>query len=409
MRTLVVTALVVGAQSFQAPAAVARYQCTRTVNNIQCSSSNSAGLRKRDKVARAFSRTLFWRSKDGGKAQGTVEGLDAPSSSPGIRLGALRAQGAETVARREAMSEACADKLSALRAVPRIRTIPAPSPAPPVENLQSLPLRLVFQEFDTNNNGFIDVDEMESALIKAGKQVSKAECEAILAKVDKNGDGQMCVPPQRSVNARAYVSITHPPCLARSLPPTLSLCLSSFEEFQSVFKRRSNPVPLSKEGFLAACRTIYSKRFSANKGSQNAEAVPDRWRRGWPGKKDSQPSSPPAVPAARLRAAFDDMDADGNGFIEMSELEAALNSVGRCEGDECELIFMDVDENSDGKISFEGERARALSRNSVLGFRASAARTHDFHRAPIPFVPGSLQSLRTSSSVLSCCPPPSLT
>lgn len=216
------------------------------------------------------------------------------------------------------MSEACADKLSALRAVPRIRTIPAPSPAPPVENLQSLPLRLVFQEFDTNNNGFIDVDEMESALIKAGKQVSKSECEAILAKVDKNGDGQI-----------------------------------SFEEFQSVFKRRSNPVPLSKEGFLAACRTIYSKRFSANKGSQNAEAVPDRWRRGWPGKKDSQPSSPPAVPAARLRAAFDDMDADGNGFIEMSELEAALNSVGRCEGDECELIFMDVDENSDGKISFE--------------------------------------------------------
>lgn len=146
------------------------------------------------------------------------------------------------------------------------------------------------------------------------------------------------------------------------------VCGSSFEEFESVFKRRSNAVPLSKEGFLAACRKIYTQRFSVNKGANKAakEAVPERWRRvteqvdslqGYRAKlvaqwRKDQGRAP--VPAAGLKAAFDEMDADGNGFIDRIELEAALNSVGRCEGDECELIFIEVDENSDGKISFEG-------------------------------------------------------
>lgn len=97
------------------------------------------------------------------------------------------------------------------------------------------------------------------------------------------------------------------------------------------------------------------------------QAVPERWRR-VTDKMDSLQQyraklvaqyrgerSRSILPGAQLKAAFEEMDADGNGFIELSELEAALNSVGRCEGDECEIIFAEVDENSDGKISFAGE------------------------------------------------------
>ena len=103
---------------------------------------------------------------------------------------------------------------------------------------------------------------------------------------------------------------------------------------------------MSTQGFLAACRTIYAQRFSMNKGNKGlaaeGQAVPERWRRvtgtmddlqqyraklvaQWRGERSR------SMPAARLKAAFDEMDADGNGFIELSELEAALNSVGKCE------------------------------------------------------------------------------
>ena len=128
------------------------------------------------------------------------EDCECCSSSSSSRFAALKADGAATVARRSAMVKACAERLAAVRdempatttlEVPRI-VKPSPSPSPPAPLAAPVsPLLIVFQEFDTDNNGFLSSDEIESALIKAGKQVSKEECAAILTKVDANGDGQM--------------------------------------------------------------------------------------------------------------------------------------------------------------------------------------------------------------------------
>jgi len=49
----------------------------------------------------------------------------------------------------------------------------------------------IFSEFDTSGDGFIDLDELQAALTKAGKPVSQEEAAKILKEVDENGDGQI--------------------------------------------------------------------------------------------------------------------------------------------------------------------------------------------------------------------------
>ena len=49
----------------------------------------------------------------------------------------------------------------------------------------------IFRAFDTDRSGFIDMDELQGALSKAGKAASREDCEKILEQVDTNADGQI--------------------------------------------------------------------------------------------------------------------------------------------------------------------------------------------------------------------------
>jgi len=57
----------------------------------------------------------------------------------------------------------------------------------------------IFREFDTSGDGFIDLGELQSALVKAGKPVSRAEAQQILEVVDENSDGQISLPEFKEV------------------------------------------------------------------------------------------------------------------------------------------------------------------------------------------------------------------
>lgn len=76
--------------------------------------------------------------------------------------------------------------------------------------LNDVQIETIFKEFDTSGDGFIDVNELQAALAKAGKPISAEEAENILTKVDMNNDS-----------------------------------LISLEEFKSVFKLAPDSVPES--------------------------------------------------------------------------------------------------------------------------------------------------------------------
>lgn len=60
-------------------------------------------------------------------------------------------------------------------------------------------INAIFREFDTSGDGFIDLSELESALLKAGKPVTREAAEDILKRVDKNADGQISLEEFREV------------------------------------------------------------------------------------------------------------------------------------------------------------------------------------------------------------------
>jgi len=49
----------------------------------------------------------------------------------------------------------------------------------------------IFNAYDTSGDGFIDLDELQAALAKAGKPVKRERAEEIMQQVDANGDGQI--------------------------------------------------------------------------------------------------------------------------------------------------------------------------------------------------------------------------
>lgn len=82
-------------------------------------------------------------------------------------------------------------------------------------------LGAVFAEFDTDRSGFIDVTELQSALGRAGKPVSKEEAEEILREVDTNADHQI-----------------------------------SFEEFEQVFHSTPDALPVGVRQMVDATNSI---------------------------------------------------------------------------------------------------------------------------------------------------------
>lgn len=52
-------------------------------------------------------------------------------------------------------------------------------------------LQRVFAEFDTSGDGFISASELQAALMKGGKSVSRKVCEGMVQQMDTNKDGQV--------------------------------------------------------------------------------------------------------------------------------------------------------------------------------------------------------------------------
>ena len=74
-------------------------------------------------------------------------------------------------------------------------------------------LRDVFDRFDTDKSGFIDLDELHAALATGGKRVTREETVKILADVDTNHDAKITFDEFESVFARASDAL--PPGLAQ--------------------------------------------------------------------------------------------------------------------------------------------------------------------------------------------------
>jgi Ca2+-binding EF-hand superfamily protein len=49
----------------------------------------------------------------------------------------------------------------------------------------------IFSEFDSDRNGFVTVVEFRNAIRKLGLGLSSKDIDALLAKIDKNGDGRI--------------------------------------------------------------------------------------------------------------------------------------------------------------------------------------------------------------------------
>ena len=57
---------------------------------------------------------------------------------------------------------------------------------------------------------------------------------------------------------------------------------------------------------------------------------------------------------ATIKEAFDLFDKDSDGTIELSELKAVVNDLGRCVSDEeLETLMKDVDADGNGSIDFD--------------------------------------------------------
>jgi Ca2+-binding EF-hand superfamily protein len=52
-------------------------------------------------------------------------------------------------------------------------------------------LLAIFNQFDTDNSGFITKDNIVNAMIKLGHQVDKKEVQSIMAEHDITGDNQI--------------------------------------------------------------------------------------------------------------------------------------------------------------------------------------------------------------------------
>jgi hypothetical protein len=60
-----------------------------------------------------------------------------------------------------------------------------------ISELRSNEIEVLFNQFDTDGSGLIDADELQAALSKDGRELSKAEVLEILDTVDTNSDGSV--------------------------------------------------------------------------------------------------------------------------------------------------------------------------------------------------------------------------
>ena len=83
-------------------------------------------------------------------------------------------------------------------------------------------------------------------------------------------------------------------------------------------------------------------------------------------------STPTNAQAQQLLRTFEEFDADGSGYIDVSELQVALTKAGKSVTEqECESILRQVDTNGDGQISFEEFSELFKRRTNVVPFNAA--------------------------------------
>ena len=70
-------------------------------------------------------------------------------------------------------------------------------------------IREVFDQFDSDGGGSIEVDELRMALKSLGQDLTKAEAEALMLELDSSGDG--------SIDFAEFVAFIKPKILGQDL------------------------------------------------------------------------------------------------------------------------------------------------------------------------------------------------
>jgi len=190
-------------------------------------------------------------------------------------------------------------------------------------------LYAVFSAYDDERRGFIDLEEVQEALTKAGKQVSPTDVRKILEQVHANADDGWRAGFIRMLESKPDGTL-------------------SWEEFEAAFQLAPDTPPMDVGSLLfrgfGAVAELSVGALSAVGSSSAAvgSGVASAFR----------PSE------ATLRALFAAFDTDESGFIDAAELHAALEKGGkRVSEEETRAILEQLDTNSDGKISLEEFKA----------------------------------------------------
>lgn len=92
-----------------------------------------------------------------------------------------------------------------------------------VDRVQLQEIREVFEQFDSDGGGSIDVDELRMAMKSLGQNLTKAEAEALMLELDTGGDG--------SIEFSEFVEFIKPKILGQDFQEEVK---GQFAEFASV-------------------------------------------------------------------------------------------------------------------------------------------------------------------------------
>lgn len=108
---------------------------------------------------------------------------------------------------------------------------------------EDIKITTIFRECDTSGDGFIDLGELQAALVRAGKPVSPRQAKALLEQVDANGDGQI------SLSEFSQVFQLDAPDSLQSLARTLDLFIGEVRsEVEGTRGQLNGPILLTTFG-----------------------------------------------------------------------------------------------------------------------------------------------------------------
>ncbi|RCN36570.1 EF hand [Ancylostoma caninum] len=158
-------------------------------------------------------------------------------------------------------------------------------------------LKGIFREFDLNGDGFIQRDELRSVMQKMGQSPTEEELDAMFNAADQDHDGNIDFKVDYpTISMISFKTAEHS---ERTMVIAINWGVALSEFLQIA---HANPLSLS------------------------------------------------------LKAVFEELDVDGDGYITRSELRTAFQRMGHSLSDQdIKAIYKHVDANNDGKINFQGE------------------------------------------------------